>query len=64
MGVMESHDDINRRQGLLLQIGILKQSQADSELSWAESKLTGIRNTVSESIRRDIAEKESLLNTY
>jgi hypothetical protein len=59
---MDSQDKINGRQGLLLQIDILKQSLAESELSWEESKLTGIRNTVAESIRRSIAEKKALLN--
>ena len=61
-GVMDSRDQISTKQILMHQIGILKQSLADSEQSWIESKLTGTPNTVAESIRQSIAEKEALLN--
>ncbi len=58
---MELHDKANRKKELVRQISVLKQSLADSEKSWTESKLDGIPNTIADSIRRDISKKEAML---
>jgi hypothetical protein len=54
-------DEINRKLGISLQIEILKRSLDENELSWVASGLGMIRNTVADSLRRDIAEKEAML---
>jgi hypothetical protein len=55
------HDAINRHQGLILQIGLLRQSLTDSERSWKDYMFVGVPNPIAESIRRQIVEKEAML---
>jgi hypothetical protein len=55
-------DEINRKLGISLQIEILKRSLNENERSWISSGLGMIRNTVADSLRRDIAEKEAMLS--
>jgi len=54
-------DEISRKLGISLQIAILKRSLEENECSWNASGLGMIRNTVADSLRRDIAEKEAML---
>jgi hypothetical protein len=55
-------DEINRKLGISLQIEILKRSLNENERSWKASGLGLIRNTVADSLRHDIAEKEAMLS--
>jgi hypothetical protein len=61
MGLVDSHEEIDRKQLLMLQIAVLEQSLADSEASWKKDKFDPLLNPVAASIRRQIAEKEALL---
>ncbi|HZL25754.1 MAG TPA: hypothetical protein VFC39_04410 [Acidobacteriaceae bacterium] len=56
-----NHDEVNRKLGIGLQIEILERSLVENEDSWKASGLGGIANTLADSIRRDIAEREELL---
>ena len=57
-----NQDEIDRKLGIRLQIAVLKNNLEDNERSWIGCGLGMIHNTVADGIRRDIAEKEALLN--
>jgi hypothetical protein len=54
-------DEINSRLGISLQIEMLQRNLEENARSWIASGLGMIHNTVTDSIRRDIAEKQLLL---
>jgi hypothetical protein len=61
MVFMGLHEGSNGRQGLILQISILKQSVKVSEAAWTKYKFDGVPNPVADSLRQQIAEKERYL---
>jgi hypothetical protein len=56
------HDEINGKLSIRLQIEMLQRNLEENEQSWIASGLGMIHNTIADSIRRDIAEREALLN--
>jgi hypothetical protein len=59
--MLSDHNEVNRNLGITLQIEVLRRSLHENERSWIASGLGMIHNTVADSIRRDIAEKEATL---
>jgi hypothetical protein len=55
------HDEINSKRGITLQIEMLQRNLEENARSWIASGLGMIHNTVTDSIRRDITEKQILL---